>query len=105
MEPRGCNQWQSVAIGVAPKRQKQAETVAVGRDRLPIGAHGKEGSTVRVRQRALQKPRMTELFRMCSVGVGDCEGPDGAVYGAFASRTAARRLGVLVRLAVVAFLA
>ena len=34
---------------------------------------------------------------------GPPEGLDGAVYGAFASRTAARRPGVLVRLAVVAY--
>src|SRR5919201_5466604 len=36
----GGNQWQ---IESPRKRQKQAETVAVGCDRLPIGAHGKEG--------------------------------------------------------------
>ena len=44
MEPRGCNrfgnQWQ---IGRPQERQKQAKTVAVGCNRLPIGAHGKEG--------------------------------------------------------------
>jgi hypothetical protein len=43
MEPSGRNQWQSVANGNAQKRLKQAKTVAVGCDRLPIGAHGKEG--------------------------------------------------------------
>jgi hypothetical protein len=36
----GGNQWQ---IESPRKRQKQAETVAVGCHRLPIGAHGKEG--------------------------------------------------------------
>jgi hypothetical protein len=40
----GSNQRQ---IGSAPKPPQQAETVAVGCDRLPIGAHGKE----RVRHR------------------------------------------------------
>ncbi len=43
MEPSGRNQWQSVANGNARKRLNQAETVAVGCDQLPIGAHGKEG--------------------------------------------------------------
>jgi hypothetical protein len=40
-------------MGKPRKRLEQAKTVAVGCDRLPIGAH-KEGSTVRVRQRASQ---------------------------------------------------
>jgi hypothetical protein len=44
------------------RRQKQAKTVAVGCDQLPNGAHGKEGSTVRVRQSALQKRRKAALF-------------------------------------------
>ena len=48
---------------------------------------GKEGSTVRVRQRAIRKPRKSELFRMCSVDAAASQGLDGAVYGAFASRT------------------
>ena len=38
----------------------------------------------------------------CSVGVRASGGLDGAVYGAFASRTAATK-AVLVRLAVVAY--
>src|SRR5437899_287197 len=46
----------------------------------------RRGSTVRVRQRALQKPRTTGLYRMCSVGARPPEGVDGAVYGAFVSR-------------------
>jgi hypothetical protein len=43
MEPvvaAGGNRWQ---ITEPQKRQKQAKTVAVGCDRLPIAAHGKEG--------------------------------------------------------------
>jgi hypothetical protein len=36
----GGNQWQ---IALARKPRKQAETVAVGCDRLPRAAHGKEG--------------------------------------------------------------
>jgi hypothetical protein len=47
----------------------------------------RRGSTVRVRQRALQKRRTSALSRMCSVGVEVREGLDGAVHGAFASRT------------------
>jgi len=34
------NRWQMLR---ARKPQKQAKTVAMGCDRLPIGAHGKEG--------------------------------------------------------------
>jgi hypothetical protein len=45
------NRWQ---IQTPRKRLQQAKTVATGCDQLPIGAHGKEGSTVRVRQRASQ---------------------------------------------------
>jgi hypothetical protein len=90
----GGNQSQ---IRPAPKRRKQAKTVAVGCDQLPREVHGKqgvcgglppvaagplpasqnrcrwlrpvaarsngkEGSTVRVRQRALQKPCRVRLF-------------------------------------------
>ena len=36
----GRNQWQ---IGSERKARKQAQTVAVGCDRLPRAAHGKEG--------------------------------------------------------------
>ena len=43
MEPSGRNPWQPVANGGTRKRLKQAKTVAVGCDQLPIGAHGKEG--------------------------------------------------------------
>jgi hypothetical protein len=43
MEPSGRNQWQPVANRNAAKRLKQAKIVATGCDRLPIGAHGKEG--------------------------------------------------------------
>jgi hypothetical protein len=53
MEPCGCNRWQPVANRSRANRRKQAETVAVGCVRLPIGAHGKEAvSAVRVRERA-----------------------------------------------------
>jgi hypothetical protein len=36
----GGNRWQ---MGLPQKRLEQAKTVAMGCDRLPIGAHGKEG--------------------------------------------------------------
>src|SRR5439155_21782614 len=52
MEPRGCNRWQTVAIA-AVRTRIQAKTVAMRCDPLPEAAHGKEGSTVRVRQRGL----------------------------------------------------
>jgi hypothetical protein len=45
------------------ERLEQAKTVATDCGRLPIGAHGKGGSTVRVRQRALQKSRKSGLSR------------------------------------------
>src|SRR5919204_1745274 len=44
-------------IASARNRHNQAKTVVVGCDRLPEAAHGKEGSPVRVRKRALQKRR------------------------------------------------
>ena len=43
MEQSGRNPWQPVANAVKRNRRNQAKTVAVGCDRLPIGAHGKEG--------------------------------------------------------------
>src|ERR671930_453205 len=56
--------WRPVAatrgksqIASARNRHNQAKTVVVGCDRLPEAAHGKEGSPVRVRKRALQKRR------------------------------------------------
>jgi hypothetical protein len=51
----------------------------------------RRGSTVRVRQRALQSPRKTAILGICSVVAGVLEGLDGAVYGAFASRTPSMR--------------
>jgi hypothetical protein len=62
MEPSGRNQSQPVANGMRPKTARTSETVAVGCDQLPHEIHGKEGSTVRVRQRALQKPCKSQLF-------------------------------------------
>jgi hypothetical protein len=56
MEPAGATggkRWQMERLR---KRLKQAKTVAAGCDRLPETFHGKEGSTVRVRQRALKNP-------------------------------------------------
>jgi hypothetical protein len=45
--------------GSAQTWPKQAKTFALGCDRLPIEAHG---STVRIRQRTLQKPRTWSFF-------------------------------------------
>src|SRR5438552_18740423 len=47
----------------------------------------RRGSTVRVRQRALQKRRTSALSRICSVGVEGHQARYGAVYGAFAQRS------------------
>src|SRR5437667_11104158 len=89
MESCGCNRWPSLQGRSSQKRQrrmeplwspvvatggnqrqirsarnppKQAKSVAVGCHRLPEKFHGKEGSTVRVRQRALRKPCVARLF-------------------------------------------
>ena len=43
MEPRGCNRWQSAANRLSAETAETRQTVAVGCDRLPEGAHGKEG--------------------------------------------------------------
>jgi hypothetical protein len=47
MEPRGCNRWQPVATGrkctSSKRRAIKPKRFAVGCDRLPKGAHGKEG--------------------------------------------------------------
>jgi len=43
MEPRGCNWWQPVANRPTVEMAQASKTVAVGCDRLPFGAHGKEG--------------------------------------------------------------
>jgi hypothetical protein len=56
----GGKPWQ---MPQARTGQKQAKTVAVGCDQLPRRAHGKEGSPVRVRKRALQKRRTPAPFR------------------------------------------
>src|SRR5258707_15538819 len=53
----------------------------------------RRGSTVRVRQRALQKPRKSGLSRMCSVGVEGHQAQYGAVYGAFARRSRSGKRG------------
>jgi hypothetical protein len=47
----------------------------------------KRGSTVRVRRRALQKRCTSAVLRMCSVRFEASESVNGALYGAFASRT------------------
>jgi hypothetical protein len=51
----------------------------------------RRGSTVRVRQRPLQRRRKPALCCMCSVGRGAAGGLDGAVFGALASRTPSER--------------
>ena len=43
MEPSGRNRWQPVTNAPASDPRKQAKSVAVGCNRLPLGSHGKEG--------------------------------------------------------------
>jgi hypothetical protein len=47
----------------------------------------RRGSTVRVRQRALQKPRKAGLLLSCSLARSTACGGYGALYGAFRSRS------------------
>jgi hypothetical protein len=58
----GGNRW---LIGPPRQRLKLAKTVAVGCDRLPEAFHGKRGSTVRVRQRALVRGKSPESGDFC----------------------------------------
>jgi hypothetical protein len=75
-------------IGSAQTRPKQAKTFVVGCDRLPetFMVRG-GGSTVRVRQRALQKPRLTALFVSDRLAGSRTWGRYGALFGAFRSKT------------------
>jgi hypothetical protein len=86
MEPRGCNRWQSAAN--AP-REKPARTKPRPLRWVATGCRSqrmvRRGSTVRVRQRALQTPCNAAYF--CSGRLAetpDCCGY-GAAYGAFRS--------------------
>jgi hypothetical protein len=58
---------------------------ALFRDHIAAGRslHGKEGSAVRVRQRALQKRRKSALFRLRGFARSPVCGACGALYGAF----------------------
>jgi hypothetical protein len=56
------DQWQPVANGTAAKTAQLGKTVVVGCDRLPKNCHGKEGSPVRVRQRASQSTCKAGIF-------------------------------------------
>jgi hypothetical protein len=93
MEQSGRNQWQLVANGNAQRRLKQAETVATDRDQLPIGAHGKEGVDGSSPSEGSAKAPEIGTFPYVFSRQWAFEGPDGAVYGAFASRTAATKAG------------
>jgi hypothetical protein len=80
----GGNRWQ---MGPAPKRLKQTKTVAVGCDRLPKVAHGKEGSPVRVRKRALREATQKRARRHRSVM------PTGSAGGGHSQRCAQAQPG------------
>jgi hypothetical protein len=65
----GGNRWQ---MGLPRKRLEQAKTVAMGCDQLP-GPQMVRGSTVRVRQRALQSRCESAVsFTWIVAKVGDC---------------------------------
>jgi hypothetical protein len=87
MEPSGRNQWQPVANGKGPKngrnKPKPLLWVATGcRSERMV----RRGSTVRVRQRALQKRRTSALFCSGRVARHRTCGRYGAVYGAFSCK-------------------
>src|SRR5260221_6588272 len=81
----GGNRWQ---MEHALKPLKQADPQPSATHGNGSRAHGKEGSTVRVRQRALQKRRTSALLRSRRLAGSAACGGYGAVYGAFAFRTA-----------------
>jgi hypothetical protein len=92
MEPRGCNRSQPVAKRIARKRAKTS------RKPLPWVATScrkqrmvRRGSTVRVRQRALQKPRIGGFLFRINLQVREFGGRYGARYGAFRSKTPSSR--------------
>jgi hypothetical protein len=62
MEQSGRNRWQMPSPEIPGNGPKP---VAVGCNRVPIGAHSKEGSTVRVRQRASRKRLQMTISCAC----------------------------------------
>jgi hypothetical protein len=95
MEPRGGNRWQSAAkIKGAQKRRKQAKSVAVGCHGLPESFHGKEGSTVRVRQRALQRACKQALLFSAFIALSPACARYGALFGALQVQNA--RLSIVL---------
>jgi hypothetical protein len=61
----GGNRWQTQQ---RRKRLKSAETVAVGCDRLPIGAHGNEGVDGSSPSEGLAKVPQIRSFRIWPAG-------------------------------------
>jgi hypothetical protein len=57
-------------IGWTRNTQEQAESIATGCHQLPMKFMLRRGSTVRVRQRALQKAPHTGAFRFGSINPG-----------------------------------
>ena len=92
MEPSGRNQWQPVANGTSPEngsnKPKPLPPVATScRSERMV----RRGSTVRVRQRALQNPRKSGSFRSMQLAQAPVCGGYGADYGAFGFRTRLRQ--------------
>jgi hypothetical protein len=92
MEPSGRNRRQPVAKPTRPDTGSNTpfrngrQPRATARDRMV-----RRGSTVRVRQRALQKPRMTGLLVSDRVADSRTWGRYGALYGAFRSKTRSKQ--------------
>jgi hypothetical protein len=88
MEPSGRNQWQSVANRQAAKPAEASEI----RCRALRPVMVRRGSTVRVRQRALQNPRTSGCSRSDRLAFRQSCAGYGAVYGASKSRTASAKV-------------
>src|SRR5919108_2936934 len=86
----GGKRWQ---IAQPRKRRNYAKTVAMGCDRLRKAAHGKEGSTVRVRQRACTKALQSGAFVSRELARSPACDRYGALYGALKFRTRAESVG------------
>src|SRR5919198_4683519 len=85
----GGNRWQ---IGAARKPPNQAKTVAVDCDRLPIGAHGKEGVDGSSPSEGSAKAPHTGLFFSAQLAARPTWSRYGALYGAFSSKSVGQKV-------------
>jgi hypothetical protein len=87
--PAGATGGNRSQMRRARKPLKQADPQPAATHGNRFGAHRKEGSTVRVRQRALQKRRTSALLCSHRPALDPACGGYGAVYGALKSKTLA----------------